>query len=425
MSRNEFIGVKCFGLEIGRLSMDEHRKESSFQYNPDFLNSGRFLHLFPDTGVLKRVQPVQVFRQFNSDTFRGLPPMFADSLPDVFGDIIVKKWLELNDLSRQQIGVLDQLSYVADRGMGALEFFPAHDLPTNQPVDLSEIIADLKVLLQTNEVSGKNAINKQGLLNIFKIGSSAGGARPKVLLSEHKVTGELLPGDLNCSDDYDHYLIKLHLDEELGYNREVIEYSYYLVCEYLGINRTYSKLVDGQHFATIRFDRHAGGKKHVLTACGLTGWDFQLPNHSTYENLFELAFFLKVPQREIEELFFRMVFNVVFCNTDDHLKNHSFIYDEDRDAWNLSPAYDVTYSLNPLLNYKRTSRALSINNKRYGVTTKDLLQVADRFTIRNAKDMIQCTLNAVPYWVGVAEKLQLSDELIRSIQKDFCLVDME
>ncbi len=419
MAKNDIIAVYCFDQEIGRIGLDEDLHRSSFQYNPEFLQSNQYLNLFPPTGILKRVSQVQLFDQYNSETFRGLPPMIADSLPDVFGNIIFQKWMEASDKQFNQISVIEQLAYVANRGMGALEYRPSKELPKTATIDLTEIIDVLKVVLETKQDQHQGSLNHEALLNIFKIGTSAGGARPKILISEHKETGEIVPGDLNHSADYDHYLIKLHLDDDLGYSREVIEYCYYQTATHLGITMMPSKLIDHKHFATLRFDRQDGKKKHVLTATGLTGWDFQSPKDSSYENLFELALFLKVPHREMEELFRRMVFNVVFCNSDDHLKNHSFIYNELEDRWNLSPAYDVTYSLNPLMNYKRTIRALSINSKRVEISLTDLLTLADTYTVKNAKNVVKEVQNAIVFWTEKANELGLPSKIIESIQKDF------
>lgn len=419
MAKNDIITVFCFGQEIGRIGFDEDQTKSSFQYNPEFLRSDRFHNLFPSMGIVQRTPQVQVFSQYNSETFRGLPPMIADSLPDVFGNIIFKKWMESGNKQFNQISVIEQLAYVADRGMGALEYRPSKELPQSSSIDLTEIIAILKEVLQAKDEQHESNLNHEALLNIFKIGSSAGGARPKILISEHKTSGEIIPGDLNYAAEYNHYLIKLNLDDELGYSRELIEYSYYLTAKHLGITMMSSKLIDQKHFATIRFDRQNGKKKHVLTATGLTGWDYQSPKDSSYENLFELALFLKVPHRDIEELFKRMVFNVVFFNSDDHLKNHSFIYDEEKDKWNISPAYDITYSLNPLMNYTRTSRALSINGKRVDITLKDVLTIAETFSIKNAKKVIQEIQNSIPYWNEQANNLNLPARIIQSIGRDF------
>lgn len=416
---NEIISVFCFGQEIGRLGFDEHQQKSSFQFNPDFLQSDRFVHLFPATGIFKRTSKVQVFNQYNTETFRGLPPFIADSLPDVFGNIIFKQWLEAGSKEFNQISVLEQLTYVADRGMGALEYRPSKKLPTTGLLDLAEIIAVLKAVLQVKDGQHGSALNHEALLNIFKIGSSAGGARPKILISEHKSSGEIIPGDLNYSSPFNHYLVKLHLDDELGYSREVVEFCYYLTAVHLGITMMPSKLIEHKHFATLRFDRREGKKIHVLTATGLTGWDYRSPKDSSYENLFELALFLKVPHCEIDELFKRMVFNVIFSNTDDHLKNHSFVYDEEQDKWHIAPAYDLTYSLNPLMNYTRTSRALSINGKRADLLLKDVLTIADSFTIKNPKKVIQEVQEGLGYWYNQATELKIPSKIIESIQRDF------
>jgi serine/threonine-protein kinase HipA len=419
MAKNDIISVFCFGQEIGRLGFDENQQKSTFQYNPKFLQSELFHNLFPSTGIFKRTPQVQVFSQFNSETFRGLPPMIADSLPDVFGNIIFKKWLESGSKEFNQISVIEQLAYVADRGMGALEYRPSKELPQSSSIDLIEIIAVLKEVLQVKDEQHESRLNHESLLNIFKIGTSAGGARPKILISVHKTSGEIIPGDLTHASEYNHYLIKLHLDDDLGYSREVVEFCYYLTANHIGINMMPSKLIEQKHFATLRFDRQNGEKQHILTATGLTGWDYQSPKDSSYENLFELALFLKVPHRDLEELFKRMVFNVVFFNSDDHLKNHSFIYHKNQDSWRISPAYDITYSLNPLLNYTRTSRALSINGKRIDITLSDLLTIADSYTIKNAKKVVQEIQDSISYWIDQAQKLNLPPHIIQSICRDF------
>ena len=419
MAKNEIITVFCFGQEIGRVGFDEDLNRSSFQYNPEYLESKKFENLFPQTGILNRVPQVQLFSQFNSETFQGVPPMIADSLPDVFGNIIFKKWLETSHKQFSQISVIEQLAYVADRGMGALEYRPSKEIPKSSSIDLTEIIAVLKKVLDTKQEVHESALNHDALLNVFKIGTSAGGARPKILISEHKQSGEIIPGDLNHDSDYNHFIVKLHLEDEVGYNREVVEYCYYLTATHLGITMMPSKLIDQKHFATLRFDRQDGKKKHVLTASGLTGWDFQRPNDSSYENLFELALFLRVPNRDIEELFKRMVFNLIFSNSDDHLKNHSFIYDEATDRWDLSPAYDLTYSLNPLLNYTKTSRALSINGKRVDIQLEDVLTIAETLTIKNARNVIREIQDGIDFWIEKSKEIGISNDISQRIDRRF------
>jgi serine/threonine-protein kinase HipA len=419
MAKNDIIKVVCFNTEIGSLGWDENRAVSYFQYHPDFLSSDKLVNLIPKTGIIKRVKEVQVFKQFNGETFRGLPPMFADSLPDVFGNIVFKAWLENNNKNFKAISVLEQLAYVADRGIGAFEYEPRKEIPKATTIDISEIVDVLKQVLDLKKSTSSEKLNHESLLTVFKIGTSAGGARPKILISENKVDGKIIPGDIHYANDYNHYLVKLNLDDEVGYNKEMIEYSYYLTCEHCGIQMMESKMIENKHFVTKRFDRINGEKQHVLTVSGLTGWDFQDPTNSSYENIFDLALFLKIPHSEIVELYRRMIFNIVFANHDDHLKNHSFIYDKSNDSWHLSPAYDITYSLNPLINYKRTSRALSINDKRTQIDLNDVSLIAKKYTIKNYLGIIQEIQENITYWQSIAPDLGIPKKVISGISRDF------
>lgn len=419
MANHDFIKVFCFDTEIGTLGWDENRSASLFQYHADFLASEKHLHLIPNTRIIRRLKGVQLFRNFGGETFRGLPPMFADSLPDMFGNIIFKSWLEKNNRDFEKISVIEQLAYVANRGMGALEYKPKKDIPASTIIDLEAIVEVLKSVLELKGKTSAKEMNHEALLNIFKIGTSAGGARPKILIAESKRDGSIAPGDIKSSAGYEHYLVKLNLDAELGFNREIIEYAYYLTATHCGIQMMGSKMIDNRHFATKRFDRLGGEKIHVLTASGITGWDFKDPVQSSYENLFELALYMKLPHVEIEELFRRMVFNVVFANNDDHLKNHSFVYDRQNDCWHLSPAYDLTYSLNPLINFKKTARALSINNKRMDIQLEDIKGIARQYTIKNSLQIIEEIQHGIPFWQDCVHELQVPKKIIDSIANDF------
>ena len=418
MSKNKIIQVICFDQEIGRLGFDAQARKSFFQYNPEFLKSGAYPNLFPL--VIKRIPQTQIFSKYSDSEFKGLPPMFADSLPDAFGNTIFKAWLSSKNKDFKNISILEQLAYVSNRGMGALEYYPAQKLPKESEINLSEIIDVLKLVLDAKANVEELKLNSKSLLNVFKIGSSAGGVRPKILISEHLYTGQIIPGDISVSADYKHYLVKLNLEEDRNFPREQIEYLYYLSAIECGIQMMPSKLIDEKHFATQRFDRQAGKKIHVLSASGLSGWDYKSNTDSSYENLFDLALYLKLSFKEIEELYLRMVFNVVFANYDDHLKNHSFIYNELNNKWYLAPAYDVTYSLNPMLNFNLVSRALSINNKRVDIQLQDLLSIAEKYTIKNPKGIIRKVQNHKIFWREQAQLLGISDKVILNIEKEFC-----
>ena len=415
MAREKIIDIIVFGVEIGKLGYDLDQRKSLFQYNPEFLASGQYSKLFPF--IFKRTKPAQVFTEYQQDTFQGLPPMIADSLPDTFGNIIFQEWLIARGI--QKVTPLEQLAYVADRGMGALEYKPIKALPNTSKVDINKVITILEKVLKLKEDTTGNDLNELSLLNIFKIGTSAGGARPKILISEHKETGEIIAGDKEISEAYNHYLVKLHIDDSDGYNKEKVEYAYYMLAKEVGIDMMPSKLLENKHFATLRYDRQNGAKQHVLTVTGLTGWDFKSqPENSSYENVFKVALGLEVPHKDVQQLFKRMIFNLVFRNVDDHLKNHSFMYNKETNSWSLGPAYDLTYALNPLITFKTVSRALSINGKRTAITMKDVLMIADTFSIKNPKGVIKDIQELVPRWVAIATDLDIPEQVIKSIQKE-------
>lgn len=416
MAGDRVINVIIFDIEIGKLGYDLDQGKSYFQYNPVFLESEKYSNIFPF--IFKRIKPVQVFTEFQSDTFQGLPPMIADSLPDTFGNIIFQEWLTARGI--QKVTPLEQLTYVADRGMGALEYKPIKELPSTSKVNIDQVINILEKVLRLKEDTTGEDLNELALLNVFRIGTSAGGARPKVLISEHKETGEIIAGDRSVSEDYNHYLVKLHMEDGDGYNREKVEYVYYLLAQEAGIDMMPSKLIEKKHFATLRYDRQNGEKQHVLTVTGLTGWDFKSnPENSSYENIFKVALALQVPHKDLQQLFKRMLFNLIFKNVDDHLKNHSFIYDKNNNSWNLGPAYDLTYALNPLFTFKTTSRALSINAKRTEITRKDVLTIAEAFSIKNPKGIIREVQSIIPRWTEIAKELGVPEEIINRIDNDF------
>ncbi len=417
MPKNSIISISCFDEEVGKIGYDAHLGKSFFQYHPDFIKSDRYPQLFPF--IFKKIIGTQVFSQYNNDSFRGLPPMIADSLPDFFGNIVFKTWLETQRKEKLSISPLEQLAYLSNRGIGALEYEPGMPIPKRASVDLEAIVKVLKQVLDEKKERTEQRFDTAALFHLFKFGSSAGGVGPKILISEHKKTGRISPGDINYSEAYNHYLVKLYIEETKQYNKEKIEFAYYQTATALDIKMMPSKLIDDKHFATQRFDRQNGEKQHILTAAGMTGWDFKDPEVSSYENLFKLVTYLKLPAKEIDELFLRMIFNIVFCNTDDHLKNHAFIYDKVKTRWHLSPAYDITYGLNPLLNYTRVSRALSINNKRMDITLKDVLSIAEAYTIKNPKGIIEAVQAAIPIWRKKALALNIKETIVRKIEKDF------
>ncbi len=417
MAANQLIDVIAFGTEVGKVGYSLNERRSYFQYNPAFLDSGLYSRMFPF--IFKRHKHTQIFSQYEGEAFKGLPPMIADSLPDMFGNIIFREWFESKSMAFDKITPLEQLSYVANRGMGALEYRPAALLPKSAGINFDEIVGVLHKVLEIKAGARQENLSDLALLNIFKIGTSAGGARPKILVSEHKESKAIIPGDIEYSDEYNHYLVKLHIEGNDSYNREKVEYAYHLMAKAAGITMMDCRLIEDKHFATLRYDRLNGQKQHVLTASGLTGWDYTDPAQSTYERLFELALGLKVPHKDIRELYRRMIFNIVFANTDDHLKNHSFIYDPQNDAWNLGPAYDITYPIDALHKFRRTPRAMAVNGKRVDIVLDDVMPIAEAMAIKNPMKIIREVQEVLPQWWEFAKEAGVEEEVFLSVEKDF------
>lgn len=421
MAKNQIISLWFQNMEIGRIGFDENLKKASFQYSPQYLESGKYKKLFPY--LFKRTPSVQIFSIFNNETFRGLPPMISDSLPDSFGNLVFKEWLEESNKDIVSLSPLELLTYVGKRGMGAIEYKPAKEFSNSTTIDLNNITEIVRKVVDRKMDTQEQGLSDASLLNIFKIGTSAGGARPKIIVSEQKHTGVLVPGDLVVSEDYNHWLIKLSLDKNRPYSQEQLEFIYYKIATSLGIDMMQSKLIEDRHFATLRFDRQHGEKQHILTATGMTGWDYRNPDPSNYENLFKLSTALQVPHRDIIQLFRRMAFNLVFGNTDDHLKNFSFIYNHQSDKWNLSPAYDLTYPFDALLNITKINRALSLNGKRHNIVKQDLLEIAEKYSIKGARGIIDATVHTTHDFKSWAEKFHFPKEVVEKIMSQFQLFE--
>lgn len=412
----ELINVVLFSEEIGVLGYNKKTAQSYFAFNQEFLAKNIYKNIFP-IGI-KRINQVQLFKNQNTKTFRGLPSVFADSLPDDFGNTIFQKWLEIHKIKINDLTPIHQLAYVSNRGMGALEYVPGKVLDSSENIDLKDITNIVKEIISEKKSFSENIINNNSLFNVFKLGTSAGGARPKVIISEHRKTKKIIPGDIDFSKNYKHYLVKLNIEGRDSYNREKVEFAYSKMAKKAGIDMMPCKLIEEVHFATERYDR-VNGKKHVLTATGISGLDYTNSEHSSYENLFEIANYINVPQRDLEEMFRRMVFNFVFHNTDDHLKNHSFIYNKEYDNWEITPGYDINYSLDALNKWVGAVHSLSLNNKRKEIEIEDFLSIAKKYAINRPLDIIEQVEIATKSWREISYSIGVPNQVIDNIQKDF------
>ena len=396
--------VHLWGHKIGVVLWNEQRGCASFEYTSEFIRSG--LEVAPLTMPLR--QQTYSFPDLPYNTFLGLPGLLAEALPDAFGRVLLDNWLASQ--GRQNANPVERLCFQGQRSMGALEFVPAQEraLSTEQTIEVDGLVQAAREALHNKEAFVMNmSHSEEALLDIIRVGTSAGGQRAKAVIAYNDATGEVRSGQTTAPEGFDYWLIKLDgvTNKELGDPMHFgeIEYVHYLMAKQAGINMTECRLYrehDRAHFMTRRFDRVNGHKLHMQTLCGIAHFDFNMLHAYSYEQAFAVMRQLRLPYTDAEEFFRRMVFNVVARNQDDHTKNISFLMDK-QGRWHLSPAYDMSWAYNPNGGWTNTHQ-MSINNKWDNITREDLLKVAYEMNIKRAKLIIDQVVDAVSQWSYLA-----------------------
>lgn len=428
----DYAYVKIWGKLVGVVRWLPERNLASFQYDKSFLpnnwdlsplkmpiNNGTRVYSFPE--LLKE-------KDSEYDTFKGLPGLLADSLPDKYGNKLIDLWLAQNGRPTGSMNPVEKLCFIGSRGMGALEFEPAQ-IKTGKntfPIEISGLIDIAKKILSDRETfaTNFNKDERRAMQEIIKVGTSAGGARPKVLIAYNTKTGELLSGQTSVPKGFEHWLLKLDevSDEQFGESKGWgrIEYAYYLMAKECRIEMTECKLLEENkraHFMTKRFDREGHNTRHhIQTLCGIQHFDYNDMHGYSYEQVFQTMRQLKLKYPEAEQMFRRMVFNVLATNYDDHTKNFSFILKKDG-QWGLSPAYDVCYSYNPT-NQWLLQQTLSINGKRNNITQSDLMTIAKANNIKKGETIITEINNVVKNWGDFAGSAKVRDDKINEIKSN-------
>jgi serine/threonine-protein kinase HipA len=378
--------VRLWGRSIGAVSLEEGSNTSAFQYDPAFLSSG--IELAPITMPLSR--QIYQFPSLAQVSFRGLPGLLADSLPDKFGNALIDAWLATQGRRPESFNAVERLCYIGVRGMGALEFRPAKGPPlqrsakvhVDELVKLASEVLTHRTSLQVSFAPGRR---REGLQEILRVGTSAGGARAKAIVAWNQNTNEVRSGQVKAPAGFDYWLLKFdgvsankdkELEDPKGYT--VIEYAYALMAADAGIEMSECRLMEEggrRHFMTRRFDRLSDGSKlHMQSLAALAQFDFNSAGAYSYEQALDAIKRLGLSMHAREQQFRRMIFNVVARNQDDHVKNIAFLMDK-TGAWSLSPAFDVTYAYNPTGLW--TSRhQMTINGKRDDFTREDFKAVA-------------------------------------------------
>lgn len=419
--------VKIWGETVGAVAWDVNSGTASFEYDPKFIAQKIDLAplKMPIANGINRIFSFPELR--NTKTFKGLPGLLADVLPDDYGNQLINTWLVQNGRPENSMNPVEMLCFIGTRGMGALEFEPsqlkvnkrAFDIEVDELIQMSQKMLTKREAFETSLAKDE----QQAMLDILKIGTSAGGARPKAIIAYNEKTGQVKSGQTLAPKGFEHWLLKLdtvsdvQFGESSGFGR--IEMAYYLMAKACQIDMMESRLLEENgraHFMTKRFDREGGDQKyHVQTLCAMQHYDFNQITSFSYEQLFQTMRLLRLPYPEAEQMFRRMVFNVIARNCDDHTKNFAFRLRKEQE-WELTPAYDICFAYRPGSNWV-SQHNLSINGKRMNITRDDLLEVAKSMNIKKANIIINEINDTVRNWITFAEQVKVDEKLKVEIGK--------
>ncbi len=418
------LDVYLWNNKVGTLIAykDHYDEKACFYFDRDFIKRG--YDIAPIRASIRGAlvqNGLPVYAE-SDKYFGGLPSFIADSLPDHWGNVVFNEWAKSRNIKMRDLSALDRLAYIGRRGMGALEFLPP--AAENMEMPFKVEISDLYKLSQSsfNDASNFNVSVNADLMieSLFKVGTSAGGRRPKAIINLNPKTGQCYSGQVVAPDpSYISMIIKFDEHQDIPTTR--IEYSYYLMAKDAGMNMMPSRIITGDsatHFLTERFDRRDGKKIHVQTLAAMN------PLATSYEDLFDVAIALGLIPLELSQLFLCMTMNVVACNVDDHNKNFSFIMGEDG-VWHAAPAYDFTFSLDPSGPGYINRHNMTICGKNSHINRSDLLEFACRYNVKSANVIIERAINAVKNYSLYATEAGVSEHWSNLICKEIsdCLVN--
>lgn len=416
-----FADVYIWGEHAGTIAWDENRQAGSFEYAESFRSKG--LDLAPLTMPLQN-QQVWQFPSLNHDTFLGMPGLLADALPDAFGKALLDRWLA--SIGRTFANPVERLCYQGNRSMGALEFVPAQDnyLEKSTALEVDSLVQVAREVLNTKAELNTSFDNdaKEAIANIIRVGTSAGGQRAKAVIAYNDATKEVRSGQIAAPEGFTHWLLKLDgvTNANLGDPKHFgqIEYVYHLMAREAGIDMMECRLLEENgraHFMTRRFDRTDHAQKvHMQTLCGIAHFDYKILHAYSYEQAFQVMRRLRLPYQQAEEMYRRMVFNVIARNQDDHTKNISFLMNQEG-KWRLSPAYDISWCYNPQGAWT-SKHQMSVNGKWDNITEQDMLDVAKNVNIKQPKQIIEQVVYAVSLWPKLAKEFGIPKEIIDQIK---------
>lgn len=425
MIKNAFVNI--WNKPVGAVAWNEETQTGNFEFAPDFLKGN--LDLAPIKMPLASAKG-RIFsfpENRGSITFKGLPGLLADTLPDRYGNALINAWLTKKGRAPDSMNPVEMLCFIGKRGMGALEFEPVEPKggETATKIEIDSLVSIAEEILSgrkqfTTKLSKEE---EKGLMDILKIGTSAGGARAKAVIAYNPKTKEVRSGQTEAPRGFSHWLIKLdgikdnQLGTSQGYGR--VELAYHRMAVDCGIEMTECQLYEEHgraHFMTRRFDRLPGKVKlHVQSFCALMHYDYNDILSYSYEQLFQTMRVLRLTYPEAEQMFRRMVFNVMARNCDDHTKNFSFEMDATGE-WKLTPAYDLCHAYRPGSAWV-SRQSLSVNGKRENINRKDLLEVANQISLKRGEAIIDQISGILKKWNLYAEQTKVESKLRDAIKK--------
>lgn len=423
--------IKIWGEWVGAVRWDESQQLGYFQYDTKFIQKGWDLSPLKmpisQGSQIYSFPELRIGRNETLDTFKGLPGLLADALPDKYGNRLISTWLAQQGRTENSMNPVEKLCFIGTRGMGALEFEPAtiKTSTRNFSLEFDGLVELAKKMLHDREgfLTHLSKDEEKAMMEILKIGTSAGGARPKAVIAYNRKTGEIKSGQGSVPKGFEHWLLKLdgvsgeQFGESSGWGR--VEYAYYLMAKDCKIEISECRLLEENgraHFMTKRFDRDGNIKHHTQSLCGMQHYDFNDMYGYSYEQVFQTMRLLYLTYPEAEQMFRRMVFNVLATNFDDHTKNFSFILKKD-DRWRLAPAYDLCFSFDPT-NHWVNKQTLSINGKRLEITKEDLMTIAKNNNIKKGDKIIDEMNSIIKSWTTYASQANVNNALKKKINNN-------
>ncbi len=404
----DILKIFLWGEEIGRLAWHDSRKTSFFMYNPEFLKGT--LDIAPLTASIHNPLSTRAIFGETERIYQKLPSFIADSLPDAWGNLLFEQWRKNNNITERNVTSLEKLAFIGKRGMGALEFVPEIERGTmTDRIDI-RALANLAEKIATERENVKIMPDESlTLQSLIAVGTSAGGRQPKGIIAIDKKTGMIRSGQIDTEPDLEYFILKFG---DKNRSTAELEQTYYELSLSAGINMMESRLleIDGiMHFLTKRFDRNDTGKLHTQTLAAMD------PEADSYEKLLVVCRKLHLPEVDCQEVFRRMVFNILANNTDDHHKNFAFVMNR-QGEWRLSPAYDMTYIFDTGGFTPNKEHCLMIGGKLQGITRDDAIQFAKENGIRRPDAIIRNVAGSLKHFREVATKHGVSEQWISRVE---------